>query len=502
MDTPLNLTTLAENLDDKPAVVMTPSGEAISYQALEVKSNRIARLMYEQGLRPGDHIAILMENRLEYLLIVWAAQRSGILYTPVNWHLGESEAAYIVNNCDARMLFYSPALDGERIAESCPSLQTLFAVGDDECHNLENAINDLDSSPLPAECEGYYMFYSSGTTGKPKGILPKRIEAPFGTGLPIDHRMAEHFGFDSNSVYLSTGPLYHAAPLAWTLGTIRNGGTAVVMERFDPADALEAIDRHHVTHAQFVPTMFVRLLKLDPRLRSRYDVSSLRLVVHSAAPCPPDIKRSMIEWLGPIVVEFYGASEGTGFFTIDADDWLAHPGSVGRPLRGRLHICDDNGDELRPGQVGTVWFSDVGRFEYHRDPARTAEAFNDRGWNTLGDLGHVDDEGYLYLSARRTDLIISGGVNIYPQEIEDVIITHPAVLDVAVVGQQDDDLGQTVHARVTPVDERQAAHELEADIIAYCRIHLARFKCPRSVSFGSVPRLPSGKILRRRLLEN
>ncbi|MGC5255643.1 AMP-binding protein [Gordonia sp. DT218] len=499
----MNLTALARTLGDKPAVIMADSGEALSYRELESQSNQIAHLFRRLGLQPGDHVAVLVENCLDYFPIVWAAQRAGLFYTPVNWHLGDEEAIYIVDNCNAQVLLHSASLNGDAIADSVAGVKNRFVVGEttgSAGERLSDALLGLPSTPIDDETEGYYMFYSSGTTGRPKGILPTRDRHAFGTGLPIDHRMSTRFRFGSDTVFLSTGPLYHAAPLGWVMGTIRNGGTAIVTRKFAAESALRAIATHRVTHAMFVPTMFVRMLKLDPDTRLGVDVSSLELVIHSAAPCPDSVKRAMIDWFGPKITEFYGASEGTGFFMIDSQEWLAHPGSVGRPLLGSVHICNDEGRELPTGETGTVWFDGVGRFEYHRDAQRTADAFDHRGWTTLGDLGHVDDQGYLYLSSRRTDLIISGGVNIYPTEVEDVLIEHEAIVDVAVIGRPDPDMGQVVHALVTPVHSRVVGPGLEADILAFCRSRLASFKCPRTLSFGDVPRLPSGKILRRQLM--
>jgi acyl-CoA synthetase (AMP-forming)/AMP-acid ligase II len=369
-----------------------------------------------------------------------------------------------------------------------------------DTERLEDAIADLPATPIDDEAEGNYMLYSSGTTGRPKGILPTLTGQPFGAGLGIDYLMGTAFGFGPDSVYLSPGPLYHAAPLGWTLGTVRNGGTAIVMEKFDAEHTLRLIDEFRVTHAQFVPTMFVRMLKLPGDTRDRYDVSSLRLAVHAAAPCPVEVKQRMIEWFGPTLTEFYSGSEGTGFFMINTPEWLGHRGSVGKAVRGVVHICDDDGNELPPGEVGAVWFSDIQRFEYLGDAAKTAEAFNDKGWNTLGDLGHVDEDGYLYLSARRSDLILSGGVNIYPQEIEDALTLHPAVFDVAVIGLPDEDMGQRVHAVVQPAPGVTPGPDLERELIDYCRDKVAHYKAPRSIAFGEVPRLPSGKILRRALM--
>jgi acyl-CoA synthetase (AMP-forming)/AMP-acid ligase II len=495
----MHLTTLADELGDQPAVVMGGSGRSLSYAELEAASNRIAHVLRDLGLRTGDHVAILMENELELFPVVWAAQRTGLLYTPVNWHLTVDEAAYIVDNCGATVLVSSPALESLAAAAAQRSSRavTRLLVGGD----LDELAAAAPATPVEDEVEGYYMLYSSGTTGRPKGILPTLAGDPFGTGIQIDHMMAQAFGFGRGTTYLSPGPLYHAAPLGWSLGTIRNGGTVVVMERFDAAAALELVQRHGVTHTQMVPTMFVRMLKLPDDQRASYDVSSLQVVVHAGAPCPVEVKRRMIDWLGPKLVEFYAGSEGTGFFMIDSATWLERPGSVGKPLLGKVHITDDDGTELPPGEIGTVWFSEVRRFEYLDDPDKTAGAWNDRGWNTLGDLGHVDEDGFLYLSDRRTDLVLSGGVNIYPREIEDVLVLHPAVADVAVVGVPDEEFGQRVHAFVQPAAGAVAGPELEAALVAFAREHLAGYKVPRTISFlDDFPRLPSGKVLKRHLV--
>lgn len=500
----MNLTELARSHEAKPAVVAAGGHGALSYRELEDRSNRIAHLFRQCGLVAGDHIAILMENRLDLFPVAWAAQRAGLFYTPVNWHLADDEAVYVVGNCGARLLVHSAQLDrlAGIVAGAAPAIQARFTVDSHSSsgsRSLARATADLPATPVPDETEGYYMFYSSGTTGRPKGILPELTGNRFGTGLGIDTTMRDAFGFGSDTVYLSPGPLYHAAPLGWSMGTIRGGGTAVIMEKFDAEDALAAIDRYGVTHAQFVPTMFVRMLKLDREVRERYDVSSLRVVVHAAAPCPVEVKERMIDWFGPKILEFYAGSEGNGFFMITTPDWLAHRGSVGRPTIGEVHICDDDGNELEPYEVGTVWMSGTPKFHYHDDGAKTAAAYNEWGWSTLGDLGHLDEEGYLYLSARRTDLILSGGVNIYPQEIEDALALHPEVLDVAVIGLPDDEMGQRVHMIVTPANGAGNT-ALAAELVEYARGRLAHFKVPRTVDFGEVPRLPSGKVLKRLLI--
>ena len=370
--------------------------------------------------------------------------------------------------------------------------------------SYEQAIAAQPPTPLADETEGMTFFYSSGTTGRPKGIRRSHDFPPFGTGLALDHLMGLAFGFSPEAVYLCPAPLYHAAPIGWAMGTIRNGGTVVLMPRFDATECLRAIERHRVTHVQFVPTHFVRMLKLPQPQRDAFDLSSVQMVIHAAAPCPVDVKRQMIDWLGPKLLEYYAGSEGNGITIINSAEWLDHPGSVGRALGSVVHIVGADGAELPAGQDGFIYF-EGGAFEYHNDPAKTASAVNDKGWSTLGDIGHLDADGYLYLADRRTDLIISGGVNIYPAEVEEALIMHPAVADVAVIGMPDDEMGQSVLAIVQLADAVRGAGTtdeaaLAAELMAHCRSRLASFKCPRKVEFVSeLPRLPTGKLLRRQL---
>jgi len=502
----MHLTQLARDHGDKPAVIMAGSGTTLSYAELDRQSNQIAQLFRARGLRPGDHIAVLMENRLEFFPVVWAAQRCGLFYTPVNWHLSADEAAYIVADCGARLLVASGELKelAAAAAASAPALEAWLTVGPPVAgaESLADAIAPMPDTPVADELEGYYMLYSSGTTGQPKGILPALTGQPFGTGLNIDSTMKNRFGFSPATVFLCTGPLYHGAPIGWSLGTIRNGGTAVVMERFDPVRALALVERYRVTHGQFVATMFVRMLKLPEADRAAFDTSSLRLVIHTAAPVAVEVKERMIAWLGPILTEFYAGSEGNGFCLIDSPTWLRRKGSVGQPILGQVHICSDDGGELPAGEIGTVWFSGTRRFSYHNDPAKTAGVYNDQGWSTLGDMGSVDSDGYLYLADRRTDLILSGGVNIYPREIEDALALHPAVADIVVLGVPDEEMGQRVHAVVQPAVPGSGTPELAAELIAFCRSRIAHYKAPRAVSFeDELPRLPSGKMLRRLLMD-
>jgi long-chain acyl-CoA synthetase len=489
----------------KPAVIMADGSLVLTYGELEQRSRQVSRLLARLGVGTGGHVAVMLANQPDYFEIGWGAQRRGTYWTPVNWHLTADEAGYIVADCGASVLFASPetAQVAAQIAARLPGVRAFVTGGDQPelpgLASYEAAIADLAADPIPDEIEGMYFFYSSGTTGRPKGIKRATTFPPFGTGVGLEQLMGLVFGFGADSVYLCPAPLYHAAPLGWSMGTHRLGGTVVLMDRFDPVGCLRAIETHRVTHAQFVPTHFVRMLKLPEEQRRAFDVSSLRVVVHAAAPCPIEVKQQIIDWLGAKVFEYYAGSEGNGMTMIDSADWLTHPGSVGRAIAGTVHIVGDYGEELPVGQDGLIYFEGTS-FEYHNDPDKTASSRNDKGWSTLGDIGHVDADGFLYLSDRRTDLIISGGVNIYPAEIEAALVTHPAVADVAVIGVPDPEMGQSVLAIVQVTDKGTESPELAAELIAQCRARLASFKCPRSVEFvPELPRLPTGKLLRRQL---
>ncbi len=489
-------------------VALVAPGRRLTYAELDDRSNRVANLLRARGLRKGDHVAILLENRAEFLEVAWGAMRSGMYVTPVNWHLAPDEAAYIVDDCEAAALVASADLGLmlERLGASAALDGRRFVVGGavDGFDDYAAALASQPPGPVDDECEGSWMLYSSGTTGQPKGIKPPATGGPIGAPTRFGMLMSGLYGFGESSVYLSPAPLYHAAPAGWTNGVHRLGGTAVVMDRFDPVETLAMIERERVTHVQFVPTHLVRLLKLPEAERNRFDLSSLQVVVHAAAPCPPEVKRAALDWLGPIVYEYYSGSEGAGFCAIGPDEWLAHPGSVGKSLLGPVHIVDPDGTEVPNGEVGQVWFESATTFEYHGDPENTASAFDEHGWSSLDDMGRVDDEGYLYLTDRVTNMIISGGVNIYPREIEDVLIGHPAVGDVAVVGVPDPEMGESVRAVVqlaaTSPAETVDAAGLAQDLIEFSRERLSRFKCPRSVVFvDELPRLPTGKLAKRLL---
>ena len=487
---------------DRVALVMHESGESRTYQELDDASVRLAQVLRGRGMQRGDHLAVLLDNQPEFFDVVWAANRIGLYVTPINWHLAAAEAAYIVRDCDATALVATAGLADvvRAMGDELGAVTTRICVDGDlpGFDRYDALVAGVDVAPLTDECEGGWMFYSSGTTGQPKGILPPLQDGDLGAPSFVTQLLGGLFGFTRDTVYLSPAPLYHAAPAGWTVGTQRLGGTAVVMERFDPLELLAAIERHRVTHVQLVPTHMIRLLRLTPEERARFDLSSLQMVVHAAAPCPVEVKRACLEWLGPIVHEFYSGSEGAGFCYIGPDDWLAHPGSVGRSMTGAIHIVGDDGEELPVGEEGEVWFETKRTFEYHRDPEKTAAVWDPRGWSWLGDVGRVDDEGYLYLTDRASNMIISGGVNIYPREIEDVLVGHDAVDDVAVIGTPDPDMGE----RVTAFVLLAPGSEVSADeLIGWCRDRLSHFKCPREVRFvESLPRLPTGKLLKRLLL--
>jgi acyl-CoA synthetase (AMP-forming)/AMP-acid ligase II len=501
----VHLGEIAARAPDRPAVIMGGTGTTISFAELDERSNRAAQLFRARGLERGATVAIFLENHVRFLELAWAAQRSGLYYTAINSHLTPDEAAYIIDDCDARLVVSSAALSSVATAITAAAVprvdhRLMVDAEADGWEGYEAALASMPPRPVADECEGDFMLYSSGTTGRPKGIQRPLTFAPLGQGIPGAVPFLQMLGVADGDVYLSPAPLYHAAPLAWSMGTHRLGATSVIMERFDPRQALALIERHRVTHAQFVPTMFVRMLKLPRAERERFDVSSLRAVVHAAAPCPVEVKRRMIDWWGPIISEYYSSTEGVGATFITADDWLAHPGSVGRPILGTPHILDDEGRELPPGEPGTIWFDGITRFEYHDDPKKTASMRNTDGWGTVGDMGYVDDEGYLYLTDRKSFMVISGGVNIYPQEVENLLVLHPKVMDVAAFGVPNADLGEEVKAVVQPVDWAQAGPGLAAELIAHCREHLAAYKCPRSIDFErELPRLDTGKLYKRLL---
>ena len=494
----------ARTQPDKIAYRMAGSGQSISYRELDARSNQGAQLFRSLGLKAGDHIALLMENRLEFMEICWAAQRSGLYYTAISRYLTADEIAYIVKDCGARIVITSPK-GAEVIAPLIPGApDTQFFILDgprDHFHDWKAALDAQPATPIADEVAGYDMLYSSGTTGRPKGIKRASESNPITVPNPFLKKLcADMCGMTGDSIYLSPAPLYHAAPLRFNMMAITLGGTSVIMESFDAEQFLKLVEQHKITQSQLVPTMFVRMLKLPEEVRLRYDVSSLHGAIHAAAPCPVDVKARMIDWWGPILIEYYAGSEGNGVTVSNSQQWLSHRGTVGKAVTGVVKIVDENEQEAPVGQIGTVYFADAPTFAYHNDPEKTKRAYNDKGWSTLGDVGYLDDEGFLYLTDRKSYMIISGGVNIYPQETEDVLITHPEIADVAVFGVPNEEMGEEVKAVVQPHDMSRAGPAFAAELIAFCRKNLSPIKCPKSIDFeAELPRTPTGKLVKRHL---
>jgi long-chain acyl-CoA synthetase len=491
----------------QPAFIMAGTGETVTYAELEARNNRLAHLFRNLGLKRLDHYAIFMENNSRYLEACGAGERCGLYFTCVNSYLTGSELAYIIANSESRILITSMAkLDIAREAlKECPAVELCIVVdgpGESErIVGLRQATSGLPRTPVPDECIGTSMLYSSGTTGRPKGILRPLPAQPPAQPLPQYDFLQKLWQYREGMIYLSPAPLYHSAPQAAVNLAIRNGATVIIMESFDPERYLALIEQWAVTHSQLVPTMFSRLLKLPEAVRARYDLSSLEIAIHAAAPCPAPVKEDMIRWWGPIIHEYYGATEGLGFTACNSAEWIAHRGTVGRVLLGDLHILDEDLQPCPAGTPGTVWFKTAAPFEYFNDPNKTRDARSpDGSMSTVGDVGYVDGDGYLYLTDRASFMIISGGVNIYPQECENLLITHPKIADAAVFGVPNADLGEEVKAVVQPMPGIEPCTALAEELMSFCSQSLSRQKVPRSIDFeAELPRLPTGKLYKRLL---
>lgn len=488
----------------KPAIIVAGSGRRVSYAELVERSNRAGNLLRQLGLGAGDSVALCVENDPRFLEICWAAHNNGSYYTPVSWRLTAAEMAFIFDDCDAAVGVVSErvAATMRELPERAPRVRTWLSLGEASgaFGSYETALSAMSSVPQAGEVQGAPMVYSSGTTGRPKGIRPLLSGDPIDKPPAVAARICSLYGFDERTVYLSPAPLYHTAPLKFCMAVLMCGGTCVIMEKFDPEAALAALEHHRVTHSQWVPTMFSRMLRLPPSARARYDLSAHRVAIHAAAPCPVGIKEQMLEWWGPMLFEYYAGSESNGMCAISPEEWLQHRGSVGRAVRGELHILDEHGCELPTGEPGLVYFAGGSPFEYHKDPEKTVRSRNDKGWTTIGDVGYLDADGYLYLTDREDFVIVSGGVNIYPQEAENVLALHPQVSDVAVFGVPNEEFGEEVKAVVVPSTMQDAGPALAAALIEFCRRHLASLKCPKSIDFvAELPREPTGKLMKRLL---
>ena len=496
---------LAHWAEVQPDVVAVeaPTGRR-TYAELNARANQLARALRARGLGPDDGVALICGNRPEFAEVLAACLRSGLRVTPINWHLTGDEAGYIAADCGASALIADVRLaeSAQGAAAVADGVTVRLAIGgaidgfdDYDAALAAEAPDDLDD-PVP----GGTMFYTSGTTGRPKGVYRSldALAATAATQAATPNTAGYVAGDD---VHLCTGPLYHAAPLVFSLSTpMAWGATVVMMEKWDAEAALGLIEAHRVTHTHMVPTMFHRLLSLPREVRDRHDISSLRWVLHGAAPCPVEVKRALIEWLGPIVNEYYAASEGAGS-VVDSASWLAKPGTVGKPVDGQAIVGNEDAEPLPAGEIGLVWLKApaANRFRYHNDDDKTEGAY--RGdYFTLGDVGYLDDDGFLFLTDRSANLIISGGVNIYPAEIDAVLLEHPAVGDVATIGVANPEWGEEVKAVVELQPGWHASDDLAAELIEHCRAKLARFKCPRSVDFvDELPRQDNGKIYKRLL---
>ena len=474
----------AKKNPNKPALIMASSGEITTYKELDERSNQIAHLFRQKGLKIGDGISIFMENNSRFLEICWAAQRSGLYFTPIS-------SKYLKN------------VANETFQLTKKTKHHYMVDGVEEgWQSFENAIMDLPKTPIPDEEMGQDMLYSSGTTGKPKGIRVPLKHIPIDQSDALMSVIAPLYDINENTKYLSPAPLYHAAPLRFTMRVNYLGGTNIIMENFDAEMSLSFIEKYKINMSQWVPTMFVRMCKLPESIRTKYDLSTHECAIHAAAPCPIEIKKTMIEWWGEIINEFYAGSEGNGFFACNSKEWLDHVGTVGKPIFGIPHICDEEGNELPIGSEGTIWFESDVEFSYHNDKKKTLDTRHPKNlkWTTLGDIGKLDEDNYLYLTDRKAFMIISGGVNIYPQETEDLIITHPKVYDCAVIGVPNQEFGEEVKAVVQPISWNDVGKNLEEEIIHFCRNNLSSIKCPKTVDFEKeLPRHPTGKLYKRLL---
>ncbi len=484
------------------AAIMADGSRALLYAELETRANKGAHYFRSLGIHNGDAIGIWLHNGIEFFEVYWAAQRAGAYICPISTQLTAEDAAYILNDSGAKLVVTDILVKSAKELIDRKSNLVSGRLAILEGTRLSETIAPFPETPIVDERAGYQMVYSSGTTGRPKGIRIPLSDQPAEASLKRAELMQKSYGLGPHSVLLAPAPLYHTAPLIFSTIPQRLGATIVVMPKFDPEEALRLIEKYRITFVQMVPTMFIRLLKLPQAIREQYDLSSLQTVLHAAAPCPVETKRKMLDWLGPIIYEYYAGSEGNGSTAIGPEEWLERPGSVGKAQDTTIHICGENGEELPAGEDGLIYFAGGANFEYLNDPNKTHDSRHPkyRDWSTLGDIGHVDEDGYLYLTDRKSFMIISGGVNIYPQEVENLLIQHPDVDDVAVIGVPNADMGEEVKAVVQPRRWEERGKDLEDRLLNHCRSKLSHYKWPRSIDFErKLPRHETGKLYKREL---
>lgn len=494
----------ANKTPEATACILANRSEETSYRALEAATNQIAHLFRSLGLSIGDGIVVMCQNHMRYFELFWAAHRAGLYFTPISWHATAEEARYIIENSEAKAFIASSRFKdvAKDVQKSIGGdLSFLSVLGDVESFTpLEDLAVSHSTTPIADETAGREMLYTSGTTGRPKGVKFPLTGKPIEDTAPDDlSYIAE--GYGPGAVVLAPGPLYHASPLMSSRAMHRFGGAVLIIDKFDAEETLRYIEQYQVTHLICVPTHFVRMLKLPDEVRKKYDVSSVTLIMHTGAPCPVETKYAMIDWFGPIIVEFYGGTERVGGALIRSEEWLAHPGSIGRSVMGAAYVVDEETWQPLPtGETGVIYFDTGEEFVYHGDQDKTNAMHSPQGWRTLGDIGRMDEEGYIYLTDRKSNMIISGGVNVYPQEAESRLITHPKVADVAVFGIPNEAFGEEVKAVVQPATGVAAGADLEVELIAYCKEVLAGFKCPRSIDFDPhLPRQDNGKLYKQAL---
>jgi acyl-CoA synthetase (AMP-forming)/AMP-acid ligase II len=494
---------------DHPAWIMAGRGSRITYAELDLRSNQFAQLLDARGVPRDGTVAIAAENRLEWAEAIWGVVRSGRYVAPINWHLGGAELASILKACAADAVVVTRRVSATLadMRRTLPNLRLVLALDATRSELLPHAWLPYEPSLARQSTDavlderfGGRVMFSSGTTGAPKVIRHPGLDMHPADAAPHLGAYTELFSFDADTVYLCPAPIYHTAPFRFVLAIMQLGGTVVCLEQFDAEAALAAIERYRVTHAQFVPTMFVRMLRLDSAVRQRFELSSLAVAITGAAPCPAALKNEIMDWWGPVVHELYGASESYGNCHIGPEEARSHPGSVGRAIRGRIHITDPGGEEVPQGQIGQVWFEGTSPFVYAGQEDATVASTHSAGWSTVGDLGRLDEDGYLYLAGRSDDVIISGGVNIHPAQAEGALAVHPAVSDVGVIGIPDPEYGESVLAVVVPMPSAHPSDALATELIDFCRDRIASFQCPRRVVFAEeLPRGDNGKLYKREL---